>query len=126
MGKKGFTLVEVLIVSLFLVTVIVSILYFLNYTLYLNEVSRNSVVALNDACSVVENIKNIDPFSAANLLAVYPDGGVIAGFSNLNSESVQIDYANLAGDPIVATVTVSWQGKDRTRTESISTLITKR
>lgn len=126
MDKKGFTLVEVLVVSLFLVSAIVGVLYLLNYTLYLNEVSRNSVIALNDACSVVENIKNIDPFSMTNLIAAYPDGGTVAGYSNLNSESVQVDYANLAGDPIVATITVSWQGKDRSHSESISTLVTKR
>ncbi len=123
---KGFTLVEVIVVCLILTVVLVGFLGVFNLSLSLNETSINSVIAVNDACSVLERIKNIDPFDSAVLVAAYPDGGFVAGYNNLPQETVQVNYANLAADPIHVSVTVNWQEKSRLLSESVVTLVTQR
>lgn len=124
--RRGFSLVEIMIVCLFLVIIVFGFIYLFNVSLYLNEQTRNSIIAINDAVAVVERIKNIEPFSVTNLIAGYPDAGYIAGYNNLDSESVQVNYGNLAADPVLVTVTVTWQGKERIFSEEVSTFVTKR
>ncbi len=125
--KRGFTLVEIMVVLLLLGGIIAGFLSVNGVSLTLLEQLSNSVVAVNDARSVLENMRNIDPFDVANLTSMYPDGGTVAGFSNLNQETIRVDYLSAAADPIQVTVTVTWQGRgNRTFTEQITTLLTAR
>ena len=125
--RKGMTLVEVMVVLLLLAGIIAGFLSVNGASLTLLEQLSSSVVAVNDARSVIENMRNIDPFNAANLIFLYPDGGTVAGFNNLNLETIRINYLNIASDPIQVTVTVTWQGKgNRAFTEQLTTLLTAR
>lgn len=125
--KKGFTLIEIIIVLLILGGVIAGFLSVNNASFSLLEQISSSVIAVNDARSVIENMRNIDPFNAANLISIYPDGATVAGFSNLVQETIRVNYLNTGVDPILVTVTVSWQGKaNRTFTEQLTTLLTAR
>lgn len=125
--KKGFTLIEIIIVLLILGGVIAGFLSVNTASFSLLEQISSSVIAVNDARSVIENMRNIDPFNAANLTSIYPDGATVAGFSNLVQETIRVNYLNTGVDPILVTVTVSWQGKaNRTFTEQLTTLLTAR
>lgn len=125
--KRGLTLVEVMVVLLLLGGMIAGFLSVNGASLSLLEQLSSSVVAVNDARSVLENMRNIDPFNAANLTFMYPNGGTVAGFSNLNQETIRVDYLSVASDPIQVTITVTWQGKgNRTFTEQLTTLLTAR
>ena len=125
--KTGLTLVEVMVVLLLLGGIIAGFLSVNGASLTLLEQISSSVVATNDARSVLENMRNIEPFNATNLVFLYPDGGTVAGFNNLNLETIRVDYLNIASDPIQVTVTVTWQGKgNRTFTEQLTTLLTAR
>lgn len=125
--KRGVTLVEVMVVLLLLGGIIAGFLSVNGASLALLEQLSSSVIAVNEARSVLENMRNIDPFSAADLISLYPDGGTVAGFSNLNMETIRVDYLNAAADPIQVTVTVTWQGKgNRIFTEQLTTLLTAR
>ncbi|MBI4845594.1 MAG: prepilin-type N-terminal cleavage/methylation domain-containing protein [Candidatus Omnitrophica bacterium] len=125
--NKGFTFVEVMVVLLILAGIIAgfSSLSGANFTLL--EQVANSNIAINDARSVLENMRNIDPFTAANLTAQYPDGAAVAGFNNLEQETVRVNYVDLTADPIQVTITVSWEGKGGAAlTEEVTTLLTAR
>ncbi|MFH1062200.1 MAG: type II secretion system protein [Candidatus Omnitrophota bacterium] len=125
--KKGFTLVEISVVLLILGGVIAGFLSVNNASFSLLEQISSSVIAVNDARSVIENMRNLNPFNLANLTAIYPDGGIVAGFNNLTQETVRVNYLNTGADPIQVTVTVSWQGKaNRIFSEQLTTLLTAR
>ncbi|MFH1092962.1 MAG: type II secretion system protein [Candidatus Omnitrophota bacterium] len=125
--RRGLTLVEIMVVILLLGGMIAGFLSVNGISLTLLEQLSSSVVAINDARSVLENMRNIDPFNAVNLTFLYPNGGTAAGFNNLNQETIRVDYLNLASDPIQVTITVTWQGKGgRMFTEQLTTLLTAR
>lgn len=124
--KKGFTLVEIIVVTIILVIGLMGILGVVSVSLYLNDLSKNLAIALADARSVLEKIRDIDPFNASALVAAYPDGVALTGDDNLLQEVIRVDYEDLTADPIKITVTVSWQEKNSTRSESLVTLMTQR
>ncbi len=126
-NKKGLTLVETMIACLILVGMIVGFLGVFNASFSLLEQLSSSVIATSDACAVLESMRNIDPFNTTNLIAVFPDGAAVAGYNNLGSETVLVNYEDLLANPIKATVSVSWQGKGgRVYTERLVTLLTRR
>ncbi len=125
--QKGFTFVEVMIVCLILTGVIAGFIGVYNAGFVLNEQLKSSVIAICDGRSILENMRNIDPFDVTNLLASYPDAGFVAGYNNLQQETVQVNYENVAADPIKVTITVTWHGAgERVHTERLVTFLTKR
>lgn len=126
-NDRGLTLIEVLIVCLLMSGVIVGFIGVYNASFVLNEQLRSSVKALNDAASILENMRNINPFGADTVTILYPDNALVAGYTNLGQETVRVNYTNLAADPLQVTVTVSWQGSgNRVYSERIVTLLTQR
>ena len=126
-NNDGFSFVEILIVCLLLSVVIIGCFYVFHAGFALMEQLKGSVIALNDAESVIENMRNIDPVSAVNLSGIYPDGAVVPGFNNLPNETVRVEYANLNADPIKVYVIVNWEGQGgRQLTEQLVTLLTTR
>jgi len=124
---RGFSLVEILIVCIILSVLIIGFFYVFHAGFALSEQLRGSLIALNDAESVIEKMRNIDPISASNLTASYPDGAFVAGFNNLPKETVRVEYASLATDPIKVYVKVNWQGQGgRLFNEELVTLLTTR
>ncbi len=124
--KSAFTLIEVLIVCLILVIIIVGCMGVFSLSFSLNESSKNTIIALSDASSVLENMRNIDPFSTSSVLASYPDGSTVSGYNNLPSETVRVNYTDTSADPLQTTVTVSWDERQKTRTETLVSLLTAR
>ena len=121
-ANQGLTLVEILMVMLLLIVVVVGFLGVFIVSFALGEHSRNVVVALNDASSVMEDMRNI---VFASLPALYPDGVAVAGYANLPSETVVVEYTNIGADAVTANVVVSWTERSRNFQETITTVITK-
>ncbi|MFH1092543.1 MAG: prepilin-type N-terminal cleavage/methylation domain-containing protein [Candidatus Omnitrophota bacterium] len=123
----GFSFIEIMIVCLLLSTVLIGCFYVFHAGFALIEQLRGSVIALSDAESIIENMRNIYPISSSNLTAVYPNGAIIAGFNNLANETVTVEYEDLNTDPIKVYVIVNWEGQGgRLFTEQLVTLLTKR
>ena len=126
-NNYGFTFIEILIVCLLLSTVIIGCFYVFHAGFALMEQLKGSVIALSDAESIIENMRNIDPINAANLTAVYPHGAIVPGFNNLANETLEVEYADLSADPIKVYVIVNWEGQGgRLLTEQLVTLLTTR
>ncbi|MCG2712122.1 MAG: prepilin-type N-terminal cleavage/methylation domain-containing protein [Candidatus Omnitrophica bacterium] len=126
-NNYGFSFIEILIVCLLLSIVIIGSFYVFHTGFALMEQLRGSVIALSDAESIIENMRNIDSISAANLTAAYPNGAIVSGFNNLANETVKVEYADLSTDPIKVYVIVKWEGQGgRLFTEQLVTLLTKR
>ena len=126
-NKRGFSFIEILIVCLLLSIVIIGCFYVFHAGFVLMEQLRGSVIALNDAESIIENMRNIDPINASTLTAAYPNGAAVPGFNNLANETVTVEYADLTADPIKIYVVVGWEGQGgRKFTEQLVTLLTKR
>ncbi len=114
--------------SVMVVAVLAMVGLFITYS-SLIETSRNTAIAASDAQAVLETLRNTEPFTAAGITASYPPGVNLAGifnFNKLKDESIFITYGSLSADPLQVTVTVTWQDKTRSRSESLTTLMTQR
>ncbi len=127
--NKGFTLLELAIsMSVMVVAVLAMVGLFITYSALI-ETSKNTAAALSEAQAVVEALRNTEPFTAAGVSANYPQGVDLASvfnFNKLKNESIFITYGSLSADPLQVTVTVSWQDRTRSRSESLTTLMTQR
>ena len=130
-SKKGFSLIELMISAAILIAALLPVLVlFYNY-LVVMEISRNTTIAVNDASFVLESMRSTDPFTTNNVVAAYPAGVDLAdriGPRKLRNETVVVSYQNPAADPLVITMTVSWQDevKIRNRSFSATTMMTQR
>lgn len=126
-NNHGFSFIEILIVCLLLSITIIGCFYAFHAGFALSEQLKGSAIALSDAESIIENMRNIHPASAANLSSAYPDGATVPGFSNLANETVTVEYENLSADPLKVYVIVNWEGQGgRLLTEQLVTLLTTR
>lgn len=119
-GQRGFTLLEVLFATGIVTLVVASAVYVLLMAFHMSEESRNRLLALNTARSVLEEIKDTPIASVADLDVedLIPEelvGGTIDITTNPADASAEV----LA----TVTVTVSWNGaKNRGQTLSITTM----
>ncbi len=125
-GKRGFTLIELIISLSIIVPVLLGVIGLNVYVFRMNETSRRAVVAVQDAHTVIERIRNASETSLAQVTTTYPSGQAVGGFSNLPSEQVTVAYPNASADPLAITVTVSWQDRQGTMTRSLTTQVTQR
>lgn len=120
-----------MISSVIFITALLPVLVlFYNY-LVVMEISRNTTIAVNDASFMLESMRSTDPFTINNVVAAYPAGVDIAdriGPKKLRNETVVVSYQNPAADPLVITMTVSWQDevKIRNRSLGVTTMMTQR
>ena len=116
MEKKGMTLLELLIASGILVVAVCGILAtFINFR-YLTTQSKDRTIAAQDASAIIERIRNVAPFTNANVVAQYPNGAVVSNFGSLpaaTNEQVTVSYTNTAAAPLEVIVTVRWQHMGR-------------
>ncbi len=127
--KKGFTLLELLIAAAILTGTVLGFLMFFYASLLLMETNRNTIVAINDAKAILEQIRETDPFNASNVSAAYPeltDLIALVGAQKLNNETIYVDYPGAVTDPLRIIVTVSWSEKTLSRSISLTTLMTQR
>ena len=124
-ANQGMTLVEILAVSMLLVVVVVGFLGLMLVNFALNEHSRNVVIALNDAASVLETMRSF-PFSVAGIQSQFADGAVVSGYNNLTAETVVVQYSSIGSESVTANVIVRWSERNRNYQETLTTIITKR
>lgn len=130
--KKGFTLVEVLIATTIMVTVLGALVYSLSQSLNLTETARNQDIALNAAQDSFERIRNLeDVGSCQNPSAISDYHGCAFAVAGLTAPQSQSDPGQIQVTTIQAnqlydvTITVGWQqksGREFSRTLS-STLL---
>lgn len=124
-ANQGMTLVEILAVSMLLVVVVVGFLGLMLVNFALNEHSRNVVIALNDAASVLETMRSF-PFSVAGIQSQFVNDAVVSGYNNLTAETVVVKYSSIGSESVTANVIVRWSERNRNYQETLTTIITKR
>ena len=105
-SQKGFTLIELMVVSFVLIGIIVAIWGVLITSLNYIALAREEIIAVDDLKDVMETLGNV-PF--VDLLNVFPDSGsvdsdLIGGFL-LDNETIVVRY------PQEIEVEVTWTGK---------------
>lgn len=125
-ANQGMTLMEILIVSMLLVVVVLGFLGLMLVNFALNEHSRNVVVALNDASSVIEALRNFSPFTVTGIQSQFADGSAVSGYNNLNAETVVVKYSSSGSESVTANVIVRWSERNRNYQETLTTIITSR
>jgi len=129
--KRGFTLLELIIGMVILVTAIVSLIAAYIGCFTLNQSARNLTIAINDGQTVMEEIRktNIPDSITSQDWTTWastnpPDGG---GCNRLENESITVTYpSGIAATPLQVLVTVNWKEKNRTRSTQLVTLISER
>lgn len=115
MKRKGFTLLELMITSAILLISIAGLLTVYVNALILDETSRETIIAANDAQYVLEQIKSV---AFANI-------GSYASptLTNLTNESIPNPTVTTISTRVKqVVVTVSWTGKrNRPRSFSLTT-----
>ncbi|MGB2629823.1 MAG: prepilin-type N-terminal cleavage/methylation domain-containing protein [Candidatus Omnitrophota bacterium] len=110
--QKGFTLVELMVVSFVLIGIIVAIWGILITSLNYITMAREEVIAVDDLKDVMETLGNV-PFT--ELTDVFPNGGsvdpdLIGGFL-LDNEVIVVRYPQGTGiDPLEVEVELTWTG----------------
>lgn len=116
LGKKSFTLIELMFgISILLIVIIVSLGAFIN-SMLLNESSRNLTIAAQDAQYVLEQIKGQTFANISTFIAGYPSGQ----FSNLPNESVTFPLTSFSANLATITIQVTWDERNTTRNFSLT------
>ena len=126
---KGFTLVELMITTAVVVTIVVGFLGSTTALRLANEGAYERGIALQDANQVIEQIRTTAASGTfpANVTAVYANGAAVSGFPTLTTEAVTVSYASATADPLDVTVTVSYkENGTRTLTQTLRTYVTQR
>lgn len=115
LGRKGFTLLELMVAIAILVIAASGLLMALVSCMSLNESNSNLVVAANDARYVLEEIKGL----------AYDDIGSYSppSFSNLDGESASVTVTDIDSRIKEVTVEVVWTERQRSRSFKLSTRI---
>lgn len=121
------TFIEVLIAMCIVVPVIL-ILVSANVSLMrMADDAKETMIALQDANSAIEQIRNVSESGLSTVTATYSNGSTISGYSNLTNELVTVIYPSASDDPLDIMVTVTWQNRwGRNRTKSLNTKVTER
>ncbi len=127
-GKRGFTLAEVMVVSLVIMISVVALWRVYMVSLDLIIKAKELRVAADDLKDVFEKIRSV---AFSDILDVFPDGGsvspsVVGGFL-LSDESIVVSYPDgTDANPLTIKVTITWTGKDgRVYTRSFYTMRAK-
>ena len=110
---KGVTLVELMVAVAVLASAVVSLVGAYIVFFSLSETSRTRQVAMADAQSVFERVRNVDPFTNANVLAQFPNGQAVPGYANLTGEQVVVTYPDAAAVPLEVRIQVNWTARGR-------------
>ena len=123
---RGFTLVELIIDTAIILPVLLSAIGLNFYVFRNSETSRQTMIAIQDAHTVIERIRNRSETSLASVTGNYPNNQTVSGFSNLPSEQITVSYVNTSADPLDVSVTASWSNRGRTMSRTLNTQVTKR
>ncbi|MBD3426308.1 MAG: prepilin-type N-terminal cleavage/methylation domain-containing protein [Candidatus Omnitrophica bacterium] len=129
MSRKGFTLIELMIVSSVYIGIIVAIWGVLLGALNHAAMAREITVATDDLKDVMERIRSV-PFP--DLTAEYPHNSTVSaseiGGFILQDESITVRYPQGTGaDPLEVSLEATWTSKNgRTVSRIIKTIRTRR
>jgi prepilin-type N-terminal cleavage/methylation domain-containing protein len=115
-SRKAFTLIELLIAIVILLVVITGTLLTYLSCVVLNDSGHNLTVAVNDAQTVLEQVKSL----AYNQIAAYTP----PVFTNLTDENVALSKA-IGSQMATIIVTVSWVERQRARALSLKTYVAR-
>ncbi len=132
--RNGFTLIELMIGITLVGTVLLSLLAGYMACLTLNEISRDIMIATEDARRVIEQMRSLSVSTLSDITGInWTTWAVNNGLNALTSEQITVSYTDrdatgtgLDDDPLYVTVTVNWQEKTRARGFSLVALITVR
>lgn len=125
--KNGFTLLELLISCFILVFASASILLMFITSTFLLDDSRHATVALNDAQTVLEEIRRVANASLSNVVSTdWQNWAAGNGLNTLNEENIQVTFADSSSDPLEVNVSVNWNEKTRARALKLKQIITQR
>ncbi|MBI4550596.1 MAG: type II secretion system protein [Candidatus Omnitrophica bacterium] len=137
-GKRnpcgGFTLLELVIAAALLSIAILATSFSILSITDMTELSREKIVAIQDANRVLEEMRNTVNTSAALLRSTDWTAWAAANVVNakganditLNQESITAAFPNAAGNPVAVTLTVNWVHRQRPYAYQIMTSMTDR
>jgi len=120
LSSKGFTLLELMIVTGILLIVISGLLVTFVYCLLLNESNNNLTIAAGDAQYVLEELSEMKGTQYSQI-DEYIASFNPSRFTNLNNETVAFPNPVYGAYTTEVTVNVSWAERGRTRDFAIST-----
>ena len=136
--NNAFTLLEVLISGTVLAVVLLGVLSGYVSCLNINDISRSTTIASEDARQVIEQMRSFAVTSLTTITSQdWTAWAAANGLNTLDSEQITVTYVEndpakdadadpLNEDPLEVTVTVTWQDKSRARSLSLSSLVTIR
>ncbi len=120
LSDKGFTLLELMVVTGILLIVISGLLVTFVYCLLLNESNNNLVIAAGDAQYVLEELSEMKG-AEYNQIDDYIADFSPAAFTNLSNETVTFPDPVFGSNITEVTVNVSWTERGRARDFALST-----
>lgn len=130
--QKGFSLIEVAVAATVLVIAILTTAFSLFNIQNLGELSREKVIAVQDANRVLEAMRDTADTSLSNLQStdwtVWATNNVING---KGTDEIQLDQENVTAafsgtNPVQVALTLSWRHRQRTFSYRVITLMTDR
>lgn len=114
---RGFSLIELMFGVFVLLVVIIAALTSTINSIFLNESSRNIVIAANDAQHVLEQIKTQSFSNIPNYIQNYSS----YQFSNLANENITFPSPSYGSNLDTITIQINWNERNATRTYAITT-----
>jgi len=115
--RGGFSLIELMFgVSILLVVIIAALSSTIN-SMFLNESSRNIVIAANDVQYVSEQIKTQSFSNIPSYIQNYSPNQ----FNNLPNENITFPSPSYGSSLDTITIQINWNERNATRTFSITT-----
>jgi len=131
---RAFTLIEIMISIMVVTIVLLGILSGYIGCLQINEISRSTTLAMEDARCVIEKMRSLSVSALTDITGQnWTDWAAGNGLSGLQNEQIVVAYTDrdasgsaLDDDPLEVTVTVNWMDKTRARSLRLASLITTR
>jgi len=121
MRRSGFTMLELVIASAVLLIAVLGLLSVYQSPFVLNELTRDTTTAVQDASKVIEQMR-VTAFASVQTTN-WDTWAQNNGAKNLPSETLSIAYTGT--DPLEFTVTVQWTRRSRTRNIRLTSRITQ-
>ncbi len=131
---KGFTMIEIMISIAFLSIVLLGLISGYMNCLRLNEMSKSTTIATEDARRVLEQMRSDAITTLADITSVdWTAWAVANGLDSLGSEQIAVGYVDRDGngdalddDPLEVAIFVTWHDGQRLRSLNLASLITVR
>jgi type II secretory pathway pseudopilin PulG len=134
LSSKAFTMIEIMISIMFLSIVLLGIISGYMNCLRLNELSRSTTIATEDARRVIEQMRSDAMTTLSDITTVdWTAWAAANGLNSLTAEQIAVGYVDRDGtgnalddDPLEVSIVVSWKDGQRARSLILASLITAR